>query len=105
MFFRPARVSGGRRGACVNRGADVQDQEKDDAHASEEEEEEEERRMGDDEGKKPPPNNHDLHRNEKAVPASSEEMTRRCFLVNCFSELRKLNCLPATENRKSAGLR
>lgn len=77
-------------GACVNRRADVQDQEKHDAHASEEEEEEElkeeeeeERRTGDDEGKppRPPshPNNHDLHRNEKAVPASSEEMTRRCF--------------------------
>lgn len=87
MFFRPARVSGGRRGACVNRRADVQDQEKDDAHASEEEEEEElkeeeeERRTGDDEGNPPPlpPNNHDLHRNEKAVPASSEEMTRRCL--------------------------
>lgn len=56
-------------------------------------------------GKKNNPNNHDLHRTEKAVPASTEEMTRRCFLVNCFSELRKLNCLPATENRKSAGLR
>lgn len=57
VFFRPARVSGGRRGACVNRGADVQDQEKDDAHASEEEEEEEEdeRRTGDDEGKKKNP--------------------------------------------------
>lgn len=87
VFFRPARVSGGRRGARVNRRADVQDQEKDDAHASEEEEEEElkeeeeeERRTGDDEGNPSPhPNNHDLHRNEKAVPVNSEEMTRRCF--------------------------